>query len=649
MNTLTPAARPELISKCSLPTLPTLTPVDAPTSPTPAAATLSAIKKRAGQALFVALWSLQAVLPRLPLLFPVESDLALSPKLRYRSQYRYPGPEVLRDPRRLDGLSDFEITLYLIDFSPLERVLAAMYLPSRKGQVPFHPVSLFLCILLRRENELSWRGLARLMKGDHGAGWRRLFGFEEGQTPSASGLRRFYHTVGAKVFDQLCPRLITLLREHGLFAEHSTYPGDSPERGISVTQDGMLHPALSRPSCLLATDECYQSLAPADSDPDPDPDPDPNPNPMAPAVSGEAKLDRAPKPDDNPTSPGEAGRQVPAQPPAQGASAVAGAALAAGRPCRARQRGREGCPCDPSACQERCRRASTLDPEARLIHYDGHNQKRGQASQGQSQSLDKGSNKGGGKGINVFGYRSVTDRALDDRFYVGWNLQSTLYPANTDERTIFRCRLDGLQAKYPDLAIGEWLDDSGVGYEDCLNAIWELGALRMVDIRAAPGDQDPAVCLQRGYDAQGRPLCAYGYPMRTNGHDYQARRTKYVCAQVCRRQPLIEGAAITPVKACPYLGEPGSLGHVVNVGKSLPDGSSRLAREIRCGSATWKARYGRRNYSESRNGQLQGMGLKRMVSYGLDHNTRDIQTSDFLLNLHTLGRLVRQATELSPS
>ena len=41
------------------------------------------------------------------------------------------------------------------------------------------------------------------------------------------------------------------------------------------------------------------------------------------------------------------------------------------------------------------------------------------------------------------------------------------------------------------------------------------------------------------------------------------------------------------------------------------------------------------------------MGLKRMQSYGLARNTKDVQLADFLGNLRTLGRLVREATTLS--
>src|SRR5207245_807741 len=154
------------------------------------------------------------------------------------------------------------------------------------------------------------------------------------------------------------------------------------------------------------------------------------------------------------------------------------------------------------------------------------------------------------------------------------------------------------------LPIGEWLDDAGVGYGPCLEAVWDLGALRMIDIRADPSDADPQACRQRGYDATGRPLCPHGYRLRANGYDDQRRRAKYVCAQVGRREPLTKDGPIAPVVGCPYLERDRPLGFVVNVGKTLPDGSLRLAREIPYGSPTWQARYGRRNLAESRNSQI---------------------------------------------
>lgn len=556
-----------------------------PANPTTGQSPPNASAKRAAHPLFLPMWAAPSLLPQLPFLFPVDPELPPSPKRHYRSQYRYLGPQDLRDEARRATLSDFEIALRLIDFTPLERMLAVhYYAPSAKGQVPFHPVSMFLAICLRREQHLAWGELARLLAGDNGAGWRSRFGFAQGETPSASGLRYFFHSVGPALFDALCPCFIALLRQHGLCPEHSTYPGDAEDRGVTVTQDGMLHPARSRACCRLATDSCLQPVGP------------------------------------------------------RSASPAEGGALKLGRPCRARENGLPGCTCDTPACQEQCQRASRLDPEARFIHYEGHNHKHDAA---------QASEQGKGKGVDVFGYRSIAHRILDDRFVVSWNAQSKLYSANTDERSVFVVGLQNLTSCLPDLRIGELLADSGVGYEPCLNAIFDLGALRMVDIRGDKGDLDDAVCLRRGYDGEGHPLCDHGYRCRSNGHDYARQVTKYVCAQVCRREPRREGEAVVPVEGCPYLDEEHPLGAVTNVGRTMPDGTVRLARDIPYGSPVWKARYGRRNLSESRNSEIEGLGLKRICDYGLERSNKEVQLADFVINLRTLGRLVREASDLA--
>jgi hypothetical protein len=557
----------------------------------PAAAPRSAVQKRAQQPLLAATWALAALVPTGPLRFPVEAAPPPVPKRRYRSAYVPPDPAALVGAD-LAALSDFELALHVIDFSPLEPLLAAAYRPSRKGQVPFHPVSLFLCVCLRRDLAWSWRHLAGVLAGVHGAGWRAHCGFQAGATPSASGLRYFFQTVGAAVFDALCPRFIALLREQGRFPEQSTYPGDPPTRGVTVSQDGMLQPARHRAGCWWATDACYQPLP----------------------------------------TPGE-----PAAPPDAAASTPLPAA--GRRPCRARDKQREGCTCATPACVAQCVRASARDPDARCIHYAGHNHKRAAAGAGAGAGRPAAS-----RGTDVFGYRSIAERVLDDRFAVAWTLRSGLYPAATDERTVFGARLQALQATFPTLRLGEWLDDAGVGYPECLTAVWAAGALRMIDIRADPTDANPQACVARGYDGQGRPLCPHGYRLRANGYDAGRRRSKYVCAQACRREPLPPDGPVQPVAGCPYLDPAQPSGLVVNVGRTLPDGSVRLAREIPYGSPRWKARYGRRNLSESRNGQLAGLGLKRLPAYGLARGTKEIQVGDFVVNLRTLGRLVREAT-----
>ena len=526
---------------------------------------LSASQKRAVHPDFVQTFSLVGstdLRDRLPLRLPVPDDTPPSPKRHYRSAYRYLGYDDLLQPGALANLTLFEVALRLIDFASLRDYLAQFcYVLSAKGQVPFDPVSLFLCLCLRRELGRGWRKLAKLLAGEHGSGWRHRFGFRKGMTPSASGLRFFFQAVGPETFEEINSLLIEALHQARLLPQQSTFPGDPPDRGVTLSHDLMLHEARSNMKCAHVAASCYQP---------------------------------------------------------------------APRPCPAREAGKEGCDCREAVCAQACRRATPLDGEARTIHYEGRNKTADLPSSGAP------------RGRDVYGYASAPDRLLDDQFSCAWTLRTGgLYAANSDERKLFPASFVRLQARYPWLRIGEVLADAALGYQDCLNPIWRAGALRMVDIRADKADADPQIRLRRGYDENGHPVCLHGCKMQSNGHDYDHRRTKWCCEKVCRKNTE------QPVPDCPYLDLKHKHGQVVNVGRTLPDGSMRLAREVPYGSDTWKKRYGRRNLSESRNGLLQGMGLKRLPSFGLSRAHREVALGDLLENLRTLGRLVEEATTLA--
>jgi len=117
----------------------------------------------------------------LPLQFPRDPDLPPSPKPRYRSHYRYLGPDGLDDPQTLDTLSDWDLALRLFDYTNLEPFLAAhIYVPSAKGQGSFHPVSLYLLRVYRREHHLSRHAvLRRLRHQQDGRELRRRLGFDD--------------------------------------------------------------------------------------------------------------------------------------------------------------------------------------------------------------------------------------------------------------------------------------------------------------------------------------------------------------------------------------------------------------------------------------------------------------------------------------
>jgi len=102
----------------------------------------TAIQKRAHNLKALAPFALANLRSHLPLRFPLDPALPPSPKHTYRSHYQYLDAEGLDD---MEALSSFEVAVRLIDYAALEPFLAAhVYVPSAKGQVSLHPVSMYL-------------------------------------------------------------------------------------------------------------------------------------------------------------------------------------------------------------------------------------------------------------------------------------------------------------------------------------------------------------------------------------------------------------------------------------------------------------------------------------------------------------------------
>jgi hypothetical protein len=302
------------------------------------------------------------------------------------------------------------------------------------------------------------------------------------------------------------------------------------------------------------------------------------------------------------------------------------------RPCPAREAGREGCDCTASVCAQACRFTTPRDPEARLIHYSGRNQE-GEEDPSHAR--------------NVYGYRSYPQALGDDELHAYWVAHTSVQTAISDERIIFPADFTHLQQRLPQIPIGDVVADAALGYRGCLNTVYDAKAIPVIAIRRDKTDKDKTACQLRGYDKNGHPLCAHGYPMSFNGVDYERLRACWTCRQVCARLPETKPED----EDCPFRDPERPLGQVRHVSRALvhPDGTrhERLARLYPYGSPLWQEHYGsRKNAVEGRNSQLARLGLKRVWSYGLAGATADITFADLLINLRTLGRLVQEATLL---
>jgi hypothetical protein len=532
------------------------------------AETLTAIKKREQNRKALAPFALNNLKQKLPFVFPRHPDLPPSPKPRYRSAYRYLGFDDL-NAETIETFSPFEIAVRLCDYSHLEPLLAAhIYVASAKGQVPFHPVSMYLLSIYRRERNLSRHEVLRILRHpEDGQALRRCTGFgglEQSAHgfPSESGLRYFEGRLTPELQQEINALLLDVLYQAGLLPVKPDV-----EAKATLSFDGMLHEARSHMRCSSVKASCYEP---------------------------------------------------------------------APRPCPAKKKGKRGCDCSDEACAAMCRHTTPRDPQARFIVYTGGNKRTRTGPNSSTQTQDRPSP------IRrmVYGYYSYAAQLLDDVLATYWILPAAFGVATCGDSTLFPDNFAYLQTRFPWLKIGEVIADAGACEQTCLDAIWDAGALRIVDICAHQSDDDPDIRLARGYDENGHPLCPFGYVLHANGYDYERRRAKWRCAKRCRHDPE------RPVPECDYLKAKYKHGYTVTVGRTHADGSVRLAREIPYGSLAWKERYSRRNSAESRNGVLQRLGFKRMPVHRLAPSHVTVLQGDLVANQRTLVRLIREAAAL---
>ncbi len=321
------------------------------------------------------------------------------------------------------------------------------------------------------------------------------------------------------------------------------------------------------------------------------------------------------------------------------------------RDCAARQQDKKGCDCDTDACGDHCRQVALRDTQAAYVYYAGSNQPTTSPAAPPSDT----NRRHRPKGKHLFGYKSKGFNIVDDRLFTYWPLSGPFVPANRNDHLQTIPGFQDLQRRLPNLQIGEVIADAGEGFDDILRfAHDDLKALRTIVPRRHAQDADPLACLQRGYDAQGNPLCPHGYRLAFNGHDYQRHDSKWVCRQRCLRhlQPDISldqlSGSASPLRHdpthCPHRDAKRPLGMVITVNCTLPDGTIRLARDHKVASPSWNLRMGRQSYAESRNADQTRRGVKRSPWFGRANAAKASFLADILTCALNVSRFVREAT-----
>jgi hypothetical protein len=223
---------------------------------------LEAAERRLLNPDFVRTLQWAAVRPLLPLRLVVPPDLPPWRPRLCRSYYQWLPPEPELSGADLSGLDDVDLLLRLFDFSAWRPILAQRF-RSPLGPPPFDPLSLGLAILLARAKGWSWPTLCtELHSAERGAGYCRRLGFVRDDLPTESTLRMAVYHTREEWFQQCVDSLAWGLMAYGLIPTHSTFPGDPPQRGVSIALDSQLVAARSHMRCRYQSEACF--LPPAE-------------------------------------------------------------------------------------------------------------------------------------------------------------------------------------------------------------------------------------------------------------------------------------------------------------------------------------------------------------------------------------------------
>jgi hypothetical protein len=203
-------------------------------------------------------WS--AIRPLLPLPFIATVEVSTRPPRCYRSAYTWLPPEEILTAEDLEGLDDFDLILRLFDFSAWRPILAQRF-RSQFGPPAFDPVGIGLGILLARWRNWGWPTLRQeLASAERGQGYCRRLGFDPENLPAESTWRTALGNTDESWFLQCADSVVQGLMKQALIPDHSTYPGDPPERGIALAIDSQLVAARSRMRCRHQHPDCFQPV-----------------------------------------------------------------------------------------------------------------------------------------------------------------------------------------------------------------------------------------------------------------------------------------------------------------------------------------------------------------------------------------------------
>ena len=532
---------------------------------------------------FIELFRWEAIRRQLPLTLPTPGDPPHWKARRCRSYYRWLPPEASLDEATIAGMDLFDLCLSLFDFSPW-RPYFAWRLKSQFGPPPFDPLSIGLGGLLARYRHWDWQTLvSELREPDRGRGYRRQLGFNDADLPCASTWRMAFRNTQLDWLAGCEDSLLKGLMAYGIVPTHATFPGDPPERGVSISIDSQLIEARSHMLCRHQTPLC-----------------------SVPAAK----------------------RPCPAQ--EKGKEGCACDTDACREHCRfATHR-------DPQAAYVYYSGSNQPGPNPNATkdlsqELQGAKGKRGKHHFGYKS-----------KAFNLIDDRLFALWPLTGPFTpANVNDHLTTLPGFQDLRRRFPDLPIGEVLADAGEGYDEVLNFVHVDLKSLrtIRLLHHAGDDLPLTCLQRGYDQKGHPLCPHGYR-----LHPNGHDYARGTTKWLCRQTCIHQPQPDIRLPEQPDPEPPYRQICPFADPAHPLGYSLSVGLSLPDGNIRLARDLPVGSDTWKLRMGRQSYAESRNASQSRRQLKRSPWFGKDNSAKAILLGDILTSLTNLARFVLEAS-----
>jgi hypothetical protein len=535
---------------------------------------------------FVELFRWESIYPLLPLKLPTPCmpGRPTSPTWtgrRCRSYYRWLPPDE-RTSAELAGLNEFDLALRLFDFSSWRPYFAQRF-KSQFGPPPFDPLSLGLSMYLAVYQDWDWKRLIQELRSkDRGQGYCRRLGFDADDLPGPSTPRMALNATQLDWFTACQTSLAQGLMAYALIPSQTTFPGDPPERGVSLSTDCQLIASRSHQHCRHQNPAC-----------------------SIPAAH----------------------RPCPAK--AAGKEGCACDTQACREHCRF------ATPRDPDAAYVYYSGSNHPGPNP--------NAPKAGNPQAQQPSQPRGKHHYGykSKAFNIVDDRLFMLWSLSGPCTPA-NVNDHLLTLPGLKQ--LRSRFPNLKIGELLGDAGEGYDEVLRYVHNDLQALRTIRLLPIHNdddpltcLKRGYDEHGTPLCLL------GYRLFCNGHDYQRGTTKWVCRQ-KCVHQPVPDIQVPDLPPTTPPHQACPFVDPEHPLGYSLTMGLALPDGCIRLARDLQVGSPSWDLRIGRQSYSESRNATQARRGVKRSPWFGLRNTAKAMLISDTLSLAFNLTRLIFEAS-----